>query len=125
MSAPLYARLAIVADGQHRSQPLTVALRPLPCALLARMVTLTDPEVIGQGRLLVRVDESHLATCAFRHPDEFWPEREDELTHLHVLWTDDTRLFHGVIRRPDPDSWRIADRLSQEVWAIGLRLPTH
>lgn len=89
------------------------------------MVTLTDPEVMGQGRLLVRVDESHLATCVFRPPDEFWPEREDELTDLHVLWTDDTRLFHGVIRRPDPDSLRIADRLSQEVWAIGLRLPTH
>ena len=66
-----------------------------------------------------------MATCAFRHPDEFWPEREDERTHLHVLWTDDTRLLHGVIRRPDPDSWRLAAWLSQEVWATGLRLPTH
>ena len=124
VSEPLYARL-VIAEGEHRSEPVTVDLRELSCALLARLVTIADPAVIGQGRLLVRVHESRYATCAFRHPDDFWPERDEDLTHLHVLWTDGQALFHGVLQRPDPTSPRIADWLGQELWAVGLTLPEH
>jgi hypothetical protein len=124
MSEPIDARL-VIADGEHRSEPVTVDLRELSCALLARLVTITDPTVIGQGRLLVRVHESRYATCAFRHPDDFWPESDEDLTHLHVLWTDGQALFHGVLQRPAAASPRIADWLRHELWAIGLRLPAH
>jgi hypothetical protein len=46
MSEPLYARL-VIADGEHRSEPVTVDLRELPCAPLPRLVTITEPAVIG------------------------------------------------------------------------------
>ena len=124
MSEPIYARL-VIADGAHRIEPVTVDLRELSCALLARLAPITEPTIIGQGRLLVRVHESRYPTCAFRHPDDFCPERDEELTHLHVLWTDNEKLSHGVLQRPDPTSPRIADWLSQELWAVGLTLPEH
>ena len=124
MSEAIYARL-VIAEGERRSEPVTVDLRTLSCALLARLVTITDPAVIGRGRLLVRVHENHYATCAFRHPDDFWPEGDEDLTHLHVLWTDGQMLYHGVLQRPDPALPRIEDWVSQELWAVGLTLPEH
>ena len=109
-----YARL-VIADGERRRASVTVDLQELSCALLARLVTITDPAVIGQGRLLVRVHESRYATCVFRHPDDFWPESDEDLTHLPVLWTDGQELCHGGLPRPADASPRIADWLSHEL----------